>query len=339
MLAARYLGPDRIQPTDVPTPKADADEALVKVETCGFCGSDLGIVAGVHPRAKAPLTLGHEFCGTIAEINSSTSDLKPGDRVTAYPLISCGHCFACRNGAAHVCRTLRLYGFDVDGAMAEYVSLPVGSLLRLPPDMSPFVGAVIEPLAVAVHGVSLSPIDNAKHVVVMGAGPIGLLTALVARARGVPSVLISDILPSRLALAHKLGLHVVAAGSDLKKLVDQETLEEGVDLLFECTGAPSAARDMTNLVRCRGTIVNLGVFKKPVEVDMQAVNFKEITILGSRVYGRKDFEEAIRLAAILPIREIVTHSFALRDVQAAFEIFRQGKDVCKVIMLPNGAHE
>ncbi len=339
MLAVKYLGPNRIQAIDVSMPEASEDEAIVKVEACGFCGSDLGIVAGVHPRAKGPLTLGHEFCGRIEEIHSTTSDLKVGDQVTAYPLISCGQCFACRHGAAHVCRKLRLFGFDADGAMAEYVRLPVNSLLRLPAEMSPFVGAVVEPLAVAVHGVSLSPIDSAKHVVVMGAGPIGLLTALVARSRGVPSVYISDILPSRLALAHKLGLHGVAAGPELKKLVDQETSQDGVDLLFECTGAPSAAKEMTQLVRSRGTIVNLGVFKRPVEVDMQAVNFKEINLLGSRVYTRDDFQEAVRLATVLPIRKIVTHSFPLKEVQAAFEIFRQGTDVCKVLIMPNGLHE
>jgi 2-desacetyl-2-hydroxyethyl bacteriochlorophyllide A dehydrogenase len=339
MLAVRYLGPNHIQLIDMPMLQASAEEALVKVEACGFCGSDLGIVAGVHPRAKGPLTLGHEFCGLIEEIHSSNSDLRPGDLVTAYPLISCGHCFVCRTGAAHVCRTLRIYGIDVDGAMAEYVRLPVSNLLRLPPDMSPFVGAVVEPLAVAVHGVSLAPLDNVKSAVVMGAGPIGLLTALVARVRGARSVLISDVLPSRLALASRLGLNVVSAGADLKKLIDEQTSGEGVDLVFECTGAPSAARDMTNLVRSRGMIVNLGVFKKPVEIDMQAVNFKEITILGSRVYSRQDFQAAIKLAGILPIRHIVTHSFPLQEVQAAFELFRRGKEVCKVLIVPNGVHE
>lgn len=335
MLAARYLGPDRIMAVDLPQLQLAEDEALVKVKACGFCGSDLGIVAGVHPRAKEPLTLGHEFCGRIEQIQSATSELKPGDLVTAYPLISCGHCFVCRNGEPHVCRELRLYGFDVDGAMAEYARLPVSSLLRLPDAMSPFVGAVVEPLAVAVHGVSMAPAEGVSNAVVMGAGPIGLLVALVARAKGIPSVWVSDVLPSRLELARRLGLHAVEAGAELQQLVHDRTSGEGADLVFECAGAPSTGAAMTALTRGRGTIVNLGVFKKPVEIDMQAVNFKEITIRGSRVYSRGDFQAAIELAGVLPIAQIVTHSFPLRQVEAAFDCFRKGDGVCKVLVVPD----
>lgn len=236
MLAARYLGPDQLELVEVPKPTISDEEALVKVEACGFCGSDLGIVAGLHPRARGPLTLGHELCGTIADIRSSTSPFKTNDRVTAFPLISCGHCYVCRNGAPHVCSTLRLYGFDIDGAMAEYVRLPVSSLLKLPPTMSPFVGAVVEPLAVAVHGVSLAPIAQTNVAVVLGAGPIGLLTGLVAKSRGVPSVLISDVRPSRLAMASALGLTAVAAGDELEQQVRNATSGEGADLVFECAG-------------------------------------------------------------------------------------------------------
>jgi (R,R)-butanediol dehydrogenase / meso-butanediol dehydrogenase / diacetyl reductase len=336
MLAARYLGANRIEPVQVSMPEVRDEEALIRVEACGFCGSDLGIVSGVHPRAKAPLTLGHEFCGTVELIRSASAMFKRGDFVAAYPLISCGKCVACRIGASHVCHNLRLYGIDADGAMAEYVRLPVSSLLPLPKNMSPQVGAVVEPLAVAVHGISLAGLENTTSAVVMGAGPIGLLTALVARTRNLACVLISDILPSRLALAKRLGLQAVAAGRELKNIVEEATGGNGVDLIFECAGVPSTARDMTDLVRSRGTIVNLGVFKEPVEIDMQAVNFKEIAIQGSRVYTRDDFQEAIELAATLPILEIVTHSFSLTEVQRAFDLFRLGLDVCKVLILPNG---
>jgi (R,R)-butanediol dehydrogenase / meso-butanediol dehydrogenase / diacetyl reductase len=245
----------------------------------------------------------------------------------------------CRNGAPHVCSTLRLFGFDVDGAMAEYVRLPVSSLLKLPPKMSPFVGAVVEPLAVAVHGVSLAPIAQTNTAVVLGAGPIGLLTALVAKSRGVPSVLISDVRPSRLTMASSLGLTAVPAGEDLEQTVRKATSGDGADLIFECAGAPGTAQAMTKLVRSRGTIVNLGVFKKPVEVDLQAVNFKELTLVGSRVYTRADFTAAIDLAEILPVRRIVTHSFPLSEATVAFDCFRSGSDVCKVLILPNGARE
>ncbi|MBS1802363.1 MAG: alcohol dehydrogenase catalytic domain-containing protein [Acidobacteria bacterium] len=335
MLAARYLGPDKLEMLEVPIPDLSDEEALIRVEACGFCGSDLGIVAGVHPRARGPLTLGHEFCGTIHRMNTAGHEFDIGDRVTAFPLISCGECSACRSGQSHVCRSLKLFGFDADGAMAEFVRIPIHSLLKLPKTMPASIGAVIEPLAVAVHGVSMAPRRNVKNIAVLGAGPIGLLTALVASSESESNVCISDILPSRLELARELGITSYSAGAEMRERIMAATNGEGVDLVYECAGAPSSAVDMTSLLRPRGTIVNLGVFKRPVEVDLQAINFKELTLIGSRVYTKDDFKTAISMAETLPLQRVVTHSFPLRDVQAAFECFRGGKGVCKVLILPN----
>lgn len=333
MLAARYISPDRIEPEEVSLPEIGDDEALVEVEACGFCGSDISIVAGTHPRARAPLTLGHELSGRIVQIRTSRGEFSVGDRVTSYPLISCGHCHACVHGNPHVCRNLRLYGFDVDGGMAQYVKLPVHSLIKLPAGMSARVGALIEPLAVAVHGVRRPDLEGVDFAVVLGAGPIGLLTALTAQAYGIPQVVISDVRPSRLRLAESLGLHALDSGESLRKFVMETSDQNGADLVFECAGHPSSAVEMIPLVRSRGTIVNLGVFKKPVTIDMQSINFKEIEMLGSRVYERSDFEAAIALAVDLPLERIITHAFPLQQVGAAFEQFRSGA-ICKALILP-----
>lgn len=333
MLAARYKGPHRIEPEEISLPEIGEDEALIEVEACGFCGSDINIVAGTHPRAKAPLTIGHELAGRIVEIRSAASRLEIGDNVTIFPLISCGRCHPCTHGNAHVCRELRLFGFDVDGGMAQFVKLPVSALIKLPPELPAQIGALIEPLAVAVHGVRRARLDDVELAVVLGAGPIGLLTALVLKARGVPQILISDVLPARVELAESLGLHAVHAGEPLRQLVMDISHQNGADLVFDCAGHSSAAREMTALVRPRGVIINLSVFKKPVEVDMQAINFKEIEILGSRVYERRDFEAAIDLAMQLPLDRIVTSVYSLKEVSSAFEQFRSG-GVCKVLILP-----
>lgn len=333
MLAARYLGPDRLEVEHVALPQMGAGDALIQVEACGFCGSDLNIVAGTHPRARAPLTLGHELSGRIVRMDGPAHELAAGDRVTAYPLISCGTCHPCTHGNPHVCRQLRLFGFDVDGGMAQFVKLPIESLMKLPQDMPARIGALIEPLAVAVHGVGRAVLEDVELAVVLGAGPIGILTTLVARSRGVPNVLISDVLPSRLELAGSLGLTTVAAGEALRTRVMELSNQNGADLVFECAGHPSSAREMTALARSRGVIVNVSVFKKPVEIDMQAVNFKEIEILGSRVYEREDFQSAIELAMHLPLDNIITREFPLHDVSSAFELFRAGK-VCKVLIIP-----
>ena len=337
MLAARYLGPGRIEAEQIALPQIGPDEALIQVEACGFCGSDLNIVAGTHPRASAPLTIGHELSGRIVRMAGSSDEpaheLAVGDRVTTYPLISCGTCYACRHGNSHVCRQLRLFGFDVDGGMAEFVKLPVASLLKLPREMPARIGALIEPLAVAVHGVGRAALEGVEVAAVLGAGPIGILTALVAQARGVAQVIISDVLLSRLELASSLGLTAVAAGEDLRRRVMELSDQNGADIVYECAGHPSSAREMTSLVRSRGTIVNLGVFKKPVAIDMQAVNFKEIEMVGSRVYERKDFQSAIELATKLPLEALISEGFRLQDVSDAFRLFRAG-EVCKVLILP-----
>jgi 2-desacetyl-2-hydroxyethyl bacteriochlorophyllide A dehydrogenase len=222
--------------------------------------------------------------------------------------------------------------------MAEYVRLPFSALIKLPDTLPAQIGALIEPLAVAVHGVDRASLDGVRLAVVMGAGPIGLMTALVAGARGVPQVIISDVLPSRREIAMDLGLRVIPAGEELRSTVMELSDQNGADLIFECAGAPSTAREMTALVRSRGVIVNLGVFKKPAEVDLQAINFKEIQLVGSRVYDRGDFQGAIELAMRLPLERIVTHTFPLHRVKEAFQRFRSG-EVCKALILPTGLGE
>jgi (R,R)-butanediol dehydrogenase/meso-butanediol dehydrogenase/diacetyl reductase len=334
MLAARYLGPDRIETEEVERPALGPGEALVQVEACGFCGSDINIVAGTHPRAKAPLTIGHELSGRIVEFNGDAEGLKLGDHVTTYPLISCGVCYACTHGAPHVCRQLRLFGFDVDGGMAEFVKLPIASLMKLPENMPAHIGALIEPLAVTVHGVKRGPVEGVRIAAVLGAGPIGILTALVAQKRGIPHVLISDVLPQRLELAAKVGLTAVPAGPELRARIMDLSGNNGADVVYECAGHPSSAKAMTDIVRSRGTIVNLSVFKKPVEIDLQAVNFKEVEIVGSRVYEREDFQEAIDMAMSLPLEPIVTREFPLEGVADAFRLFHSG-EACKVLIVPS----
>lgn len=333
MTAARYTGPNEIVPREVARPSIGDGEALIQVEACGFCGSDINIVAGTHPRAKAPLTVGHELSGIIRDFQGEAHGLAIGDHVTMFPLISCGHCHACTHGHAHVCRELRLFGFDIDGGMADFLKVPTEALMKLPADMPASVGALIEPLAVAVHGVARTDLSEVTVAAVLGAGPIGLLTGLVAKAKGVPHVLISDVLPARLRLAEAIGLHPVAAGAELLAKVMELTDDNGADVVFECAGHPSSAREMTDIARSRAVIVNLGVFKEPAPVDLMAVNFKELEMLGSRVYERRDFEEAIALAMTLPLEQIISHTYPIQDVAAAFEKFRSN-EACKVIILP-----
>ncbi len=334
MLAARYLGPNRIEPEEVELPEITDGWSLVEIEACGFCGSDINIVAGTHPRAKAPLTIGHELSGNIVKIAGDAHGLAIGDSVTCFPLITCGVCYACTHGNSQVCRQLKLYGFDAEGGMAQFVKLPTGSLLKLPKEMGAGIGALMEPLAVAVHGVNRVPLEGLEVAVVLGAGPIGLLTALVAQSRGIPHVLISDVQASRLELARELGLTPVAAGQALRDRVMELSNNNGADIVYECAGHPSTAKEMTVLARSRGIIINLSVFKKPAEVDLQQINFKEIEMFGSRCYERKDFETAIELAMKMPLEKIISDRMPLEEVSDAFKLFLTG-EACKVLIVPH----
>lgn len=333
MLAATYLDAYKIEARETPIPRPGKDEALIKVFSCGICGSDLAIVSGKHPRVKPPLIIGHEIAGEIVELPGKVkSSFRTGDKVTIFPLLTCGDCYACRNGISHVCKSLRLIGFDRNGGMAEYVSVPLEMLVKLPDSMSYETGSLIEPLAVSVHSVSISPVKPTDKTVVIGAGPIGLLTAMVLQHLGVENLFISDIDPFRIAIAKTIGLKAInSAKVDIIKYIEENTNGDFADIVFEVAGVQESARQMTELLRPRGTVINVSVFKDQPVVDMREINFKELTVIGTRVYTQDDYQRAIEIADELPLANIITHRLPLANVTDAFDLFFSNKTVCKVL--------
>jgi len=337
MLAASYRRKDQVEIVQKPIPKPGKNEALVKVFSSGICGSDLAIVSGNHPRAKPPLIIGHEFSGDIVEIaNTTNSEFKVGNSVTLFPLISCGQCYACLHGLNHVCSTLRVIGFDRDGGLAEYVSLPLDMLIKIPESMSYEEGSLIEPLSVAVHAINMVSVKPNNKVLVLGAGPIGLLTAMVLKYHGVNELYITDINDYRLQLAKSVGLSTVnSVKTNILEFVQENTNGNMVDIIFEVAGVQESAQQMIDLARPRGTVVNVSVFKKQPVVDMRAINFKELTIIGSRVYTKDDFRTAIEISSQIPLTNIVSHRLPLAEVSDAFRMFSEKVNVCKVLLNPH----
>lgn len=333
MKAATYLEPYRIEAQEAPVPTPGTGEALVKIYASGVCGSDLAIVSGRHPRATPPLIIGHEFAGEVVDVgDGDTGGIRVGDRVTLFPLLTCGACYACRNGFSHVCATLRLIGFDRHGGMADYVSVPADLLVPLPEGLSYETGALIEPLAVCIHAASMTTVQPEDTVAVLGAGPIGLLTAIVLRHQGVEKLCITDINPFRLDIARSLGFDALdGSETDIVSCIQDITNGDMADRVFEVAGVQATAGQMTELVRPRGTIVNVSVFKEPPAVDMRSVNFKELTIVGTRVYTRDDYRVALDIAGSLPLDPIVTHRLPLTEVSGAFKTIFDGDRVCKVL--------
>ena len=294
MKALVYSGPESLELVEREIPKPAEGEALIRVRCSGICGTDLSILAGKHPRARAPLIMGHEFSGEIVEIGGAGAKgagLQSGDHVIAEPLISCGRCFACRSGFSYVCQSLKLYGIDADGAFAEYVRLPLASLYRIPNDLDYRLGALIEPLAVAVHAVRLSSLKLSDSVCVVGAGPIGLMTGLVARIAGPEQVILCERDPSRIEIAQAHGFRVIDT-EHADPIIETLALTSGrgMDLVFEAAGGPTTYITALKLCRVHGEVIQVAMPKDQVPADMVTLTFKELTVKGLRVYAPFDFE-------------------------------------------------
>jgi len=318
---------------EIPTPAPG--EALIKVKYAGICGSDLSIYNGKHPRATPPLIMGHEFSGVIVEINPlEATDFKVGDRVVPEPLIPCGKCFACKSGLSYVCQYLGLYGIDEEGAFAEYVKIPIRLLYMIPENLAFDVAALIEPFAVTVHAVRRSSIRLGDTVCVLGGGPIGLLTALVARLSGPERVVVCELQPYRVRLAREFGIEVIdTSQADPVEEINRITDGRGADVVFEAAGAEQTALLAPRLCRVHGEIIIISMPKVPRLMDFVAITFREATIKGTKVYAPYDFQRAIQIMATsdIDMRKFISPPYTLEEGEAAFQAAIEARDVMKVI--------
>jgi 2-desacetyl-2-hydroxyethyl bacteriochlorophyllide A dehydrogenase len=335
MPAAVYVGAGAIEVQEIAVPQPAAHEALIRVSHCGICGTDLHLFHGtLDHRVRRPHVMGHEMSGVVDVVGEGVAGWKRGDRVAVRPLEYCGTCPACRAGHEHVCHTLKVIGVDLPGAMQGSLSVPARTLHALPENFSLEEGALVEPLAVACHDVRLGEVAPGEHVVVLGAGPIGVLIGLVARLAGA-RVVLSEVNPFRRGLAARLGLEAVDPRAvDLLALVDQQTGGAGADVVFEVSGSAAGAEIMTALPRVRGRIVIVAIHAEVPPVDVFRVFFRELRILGARVYEGQDFEKAIGIAAsgALPLRALVTNVVPLEGLESALHQMESGGEVMKVLI-------
>ncbi|MFA6134971.1 MAG: alcohol dehydrogenase catalytic domain-containing protein [Phycisphaerae bacterium] len=336
MKAAFYEG-DRTISVGPCIPEAPkAGEVRLKVAYCGICGTDLHIFHGqMDKRVRVPQVIGHEMSGEVAEVGPGVKGFAVGDRVVVRPLWPCGTCPACKSGYAHVCYKLKFLGIDTPGAFQGSWTVPAHALHRLPATVSLDLGAMIEPTAVACHDVRLAQVRHGEAVVVIGGGPIGLLIALVARDAGA-RVLVSEVNPHRLSLAWGLGLEVVDARSeDLPARVETWTAGAGADVVFEVSGSAAGAEMMTQLPRAGGRIVPVAIFSEPQKVDLFRMFWRELKMLGARVYQEEDFERAIALVASnkLPLERLISGRFGLDELGKAFaQMDIAGAEAMKILI-------
>ena len=289
MKAAFYEGHEKIRVGDAQPIAPDQEQVQIQVSHCGICGTDLHVFHGkMDHRVTFPQVIGHEMSGVITAVGSNVTAWSPGDRVTVRPLDPCNACPACRRGHSHICQKLKFIGIDAPGAMQGLWTVPAHTLHRLPDNLSLEQGALVEPLAVACHDVRLGGVKAGEFVVVLGGGPIGVLVASVAKNEGA-RVVISEVNPFRLKLAFDLGLEAINPKEvDLVKFIQIETGGAGADVVFEVTSSPAGAEMMTKLPRVRGRVVVVAVFSDPPKVDLFQFFWRELQLIGVRVYEPED---------------------------------------------------
>jgi len=344
MKALRKMQPARgLQMDTVAIPAVGPTEVLVRVKAASICGTDLHIYGWdrwSQGRIKPPLTLGHEFCGTVERAGEEVTAVKAEDFVSAEMHVNCGHCRQCRLGQAHICQNLRIIGIDQDGAFADFVRIPASNIIKLDPDIPEHYGAILDPLGNAVHTVLAGPIAG-QTVLVTGCGPIGLMSIAVAKACGSSTVFATETNEARRLMAKKMGADVVInpATEDAVKKILGETGGTGVDALLEMSGNPQAIQQGFKALRAGGRASLLGIPTENVPLDLvNDVIFKGATVQG--IYGRRMYETWVQMTALLKagrlnLEPLFGQREPLEKFEVAFAKLQEGLPG-KILLYPNG---
>ncbi len=325
MKALRWYGRKDLRYEDVPEPSPGPGQLKIKVALAGICGTDLKEYATgpvMIPPDKAPLTLGHEFAGKVAAFGKGVTDFKIGDRVSGVGYWYCGECYYCKKGLYNLCINQGFTGLTTDGCMAEFFILPAYACYKLPDSVSDEYGALVEPLAVALHAIRQAKVSAGDTVAIVGDGTIGLCVLLCARAAGAAAVCLVAKHKGRGGLAEKLGANAVIyldEGNPARKLLEL-TDGIGADAAIECVGYPDTPQLTVELVRRGGIAVLVGVFEKPGALDFSTITFTERTLVGSSIYvhegrtvidlladGRIDPSSLI--TSVVPLKDAVEQGF------------------------------
>lgn len=309
-----------VEQRDIPDP--GPGEVAVRIAYCGICGTDMHVFHGnMDARVGLNRVIGHEMSGTVEQLGDGVQGLAVGQKVVVRPLDHCGECPACDAGHLHICHNLKFLGLDTDGAMQDIWTVPAHTLHVLPNDLRMDHAALIEPVAVACHDVRLSGLQQGEDVLVIGGGPIGILCAMVARDAG-GNVVVSEVNPNRLAIAETLGFDTVnPAETDLAEAINRKTGNKGADVVFEVSGTQPGVDGMTAAAATRARIVMVAIHAQKPQVDMFQFFWRELKLIGARVYEPEDYEKAIQIITTggVDADTVITDVSPLADIQAAFE--------------------
>jgi 2-desacetyl-2-hydroxyethyl bacteriochlorophyllide A dehydrogenase len=323
MKAIKIKKPLELEITNVPIPKPTKGHALLKLLYGGICGSDVALYIGNQPFATYPRIPGHEFSAEIIEVEKNDRGLKPGMIVTANPYFNCGKCYPCRNGRVNCCENNQTMGVQRDGAFSEYVLMPIDRIID-GKGVKPEILALVEPFCVSYHAIKRGNIKPENHVLIMGAGPIGIFAMIAAKMYGA-TVYIADMLQKRLDMAMQMGAdHVInVSNGDLSEKIAQLTNDDGVDVCIEAVGIAQTFLSCIENVCFSGKVILIGNGKTETTFNHSIVLKKELNIYGSR-NSLNEFEHAINMINMnrINISNIVTHKYDINDASKAFEDMR-----------------
>lgn len=328
-----------LQLKDIPIPVPGKDEALIKVIRAGVCGSDITVYKGKHMTATVPTVLSHEILGRIESLPEGyDGPFTIGQRVLMNPIISCGKCAACRRGLPHVCENLKLLGIHVDGGFAEYTKVGVDKLVAIDDDFPDEVAILGEPFAVGAHVMVNSDIQPGDIIFISGGATVGLYIAIFAKAAGAERVIISEINEPRRQFVESMGIETInPENTDAMDLM-REVTDGGFDIVFDTSGAPSCILQMPDLCRCGGKLLSLGLSGDAYPFIIGKVSFKEIRLIGNRLYSQQDFEAGVRFLEDnwkkLHLDRMVTDRLGLTEINRAIEMMLHGENICKIIIDP-----
>ncbi len=334
--AILYGGNGNFSLGEVPVREPGAGEVTVKIAFCGICGSDVHMANGEWDEriATFPRIIGHEASGEIVRVGEGVKDWKSGDRVVIRPLKTCGVCPECLAGDSNVCRKVKYLGIEEDGAFQNDWTVSAQILHRCPDNVSDEHGALAEPLAVCCHAVSRSGLKAGDKAVVIGGGPIGLMTAAVLQGKGV-QVLVSELTEARLDNCRKMGIPCLNPGEeDLNGAVDKMTGGYGVDAVFEASGSQAGLAVAPDLCHPNGRIITVATYSRPMEVHIRNMHYKQVVLITSRAYRKEDFDEALDMIAKkqLDCDKLISRVMPLQELEEGLKLCRAGADAVKVLI-------
>lgn len=327
MKTARYYGIHDIRYEETDMPQYGPDEVLIHVEYAGICGSDLHIYNKGMFIMNIPETMGHEFAGTVAEVGSNVQGFSKGDLVTANPMVPCMKCESCLSGSYNTCENLSFIGECRQGCFAEYIVMHKDTLIRIPNGADPMQAALTEPLAVALNICKKADFRPDDTVAVIGAGPIGLLTIMAAKALyGVKNITSVDLSDERLALAEKIG-----ADHTVKALV------ESYDKVIDAAGVSATFNSAVNHAKANGKVYVVSIFENDFVFDINTIVAKQISVVGCNVYTACEMREAAEAIASgkINVTPLISHIFDITDCREAFKTAASAdKKAAKILMKP-----